>query len=102
MLQQTRIAFDSGEPVVTEGETRQVQARLGRVDHARQAREGQVAAQHAVRSTSRESGNKLAGADHPLTLAHRDGAPNGQVATAQLSDGRENVQANGVNQVMPS
>ena len=43
VLQQSGITLDAGDPVVAEGHCRQVQARLGRVDHARHACEGQVA-----------------------------------------------------------
>jgi hypothetical protein len=75
MLQQTRITIDAGEPVVAEGHTGQVQAGFGRVDHARQAREGQVAAQNPVWPTSGERGHELAGLRHPLTVAHSGGAP---------------------------
>ena len=69
MLQQTRIAGGTGQPVVAESDAGQVQPRFWRVHHPWQSGKGQVTAQDLMRSTAAEGGDKLADAGHPSTLA---------------------------------
>ena len=70
MLQQTRIAGGTGEPVVTERDAGQIQPGFRRVHHAWQSGKGQVTTQNPVRATAAEGGDELADAGHPSTLAH--------------------------------
>ncbi|SLC93391.1 Uncharacterised protein [Mycobacteroides abscessus subsp. massiliense] len=52
MFQGRPILVRTGQPVVPKRHGRQVEARFRCVDHAGHSREGQVAAQHFVRTTA--------------------------------------------------